>query len=84
MNNVRAIGGPRKPLPDLVALLRELLEEAEAGRLTAMVGIAEYYDDKVEQLHAGEMDWWAASGRLHWLAYLLASEEDEDEEAGLD
>lgn len=67
----------RKPQPNaaLVAECRELLEQAEAGRLRALAYVAEYTDDDDPLLYAGgDYDPYRTRGLLDDLQAVVAEE----------
>lgn len=80
MAEIRALRPANAKADDaLVAALRELLADAEAGRLCALVGVADYHDGMIDYVTAGIADWWAMSARLVDMSRDIVLDDEDDE-----
>lgn len=75
------VGLPSKaPVPDeaLIALCEQLLADAKTGMLTALYGVAEYHDGRVDHVTVGPVDRFAMGG--HLLAVSVETVDDDSSE----
>lgn len=78
--SIRVIGKQTRVDPELVETLKTLLAEAEAGELSALVGVGERHDGDVWWLRLGEIHHPTTASRLLHLSVEFAAYEDDDEE----